>query len=131
MRQTLRGEYVFDFTRSNAKRECAKRAVRAGMTVATDDRHARLSQTQLRPNHVHDALFGRVDVEQLNAKLFAVAAECFHLIGRYRIGDWQTAIRRGDIMINRSESEIRTTNSSARLSQALKRLGRRHLVDEV
>ena len=38
--QALRGEHVFDFARADAKRKRAKRAVRARVAVAANDRHA-------------------------------------------------------------------------------------------
>ena len=122
---------VFDFARADAKRQRAKRAVRARVTVAANDRHARLRQTKLWSNHVHDALFRRVNVEQLNAKLFAVASQRFDLIGRDCIGDRQTAIRRRHVVIDRAKRQIRTAHTTACLSQTVKSLGRRDLVDEV
>ena len=47
---------MLDFACTDAECQCAKRAVRAGMTVAADDGHAGLSETKLRSNHMNDAL---------------------------------------------------------------------------
>src|SRR6185369_1670376 len=57
LRQTLSCQHVFDLARADAERERAKRAVRARVTITTNDRHARLRQTKLWSNDVHDALF--------------------------------------------------------------------------
>ena len=53
----------------------AERAVRRGVAVAADDRHTRLRQAQLRPDHVHDALFGVAHRVELDAELGTVAAQ--------------------------------------------------------
>ena len=131
LRQALRCEHVFDFARADAKRERAKRAVRARVAVAAHDCHAGLGEPEFRADDVHDALFGRVNVKQLDAKLFAVAAQCFDLIGRDRVGDRQTAIGRRHVVVHRPEGQGGTANSSARLPQTIKRLGRRDLMNEV
>jgi hypothetical protein len=58
LRQTLGGQYVFNFTGADTEREGAEGSVRARMTVAADNRQARLGQTQFRTNHVHNSLLG-------------------------------------------------------------------------
>ena len=131
LRQALRGQHVLDFARADAKCERSKSAVSARVTIATNDRHARLRQTKLRPNDVNDSLFGGVDVEELNAKLFAVSTECLDLIRGNGIGNWQTAIRGGDVVIDSAESEIRASHFAICLTQSIKRLRRRHLVNEM
>jgi hypothetical protein len=80
---------------------------------------------------VNDPLFGRVDIEELNAKLFAVSSQCFDLLRRGRVSDWQVAIGSGDVVIDSAESKIRASYFAACLAQTVKRLRRRHLVNEV
>jgi len=48
-----------------------------------------------------------------------------------RIGDWESAIGGWDIVIDSAESEIRASHFSVRLTQSVKRLRRRHLVNEM
>ena len=72
LRQALRRQNMLDFRSANPKRQRAKSAVRAGMAVAADNRHAGLRQSQFRTDHVHDALFGRIDIKQPNAEFLAV-----------------------------------------------------------
>ncbi len=96
---------MFDFTRADAKRECAESAMRARVTVAANDRHSGLSQTKFWSNDMNDALFGRVDVEQLNAKLFAVFRRVFRLVfAAVDVGDRQTAIGSWNVVIDGAES---------------------------
>src|SRR6478672_1980563 len=80
---------------------------------------------------MNDALFGRVNVKQLNPELFAVASQRFDLIRRHRISDRQTAIRRRHVVIDGAERQIRTAHTTARLSQTVECLGRRDLVNEM
>jgi hypothetical protein len=86
------------------------------MTVATNDCHARLSKTKLWSNDVNDALLGRVNVEELNAKLPAVAPQRFDLLRRRCISDRETAIRRGNVVIDSAESKIRASYFAACLA---------------
>ena len=80
---------------------------------------------------MNDALFGRVNVEKLNTKLFAVSPERFDLISGDGVSNWQTAIRRWDVVIDSTESEIRASDFATCLAQSIKRLWRRHFVNEV
>ena len=56
-----------DLGRADAEGERAEGAVRAGVAVAADDRHARLRAAELRPDHVHDAAPRVAEAEQLDA----------------------------------------------------------------
>ena len=52
----LRRQHVLDLARADPERERPERAVRRGVRVAADDRHARLGHAQLGADHVHDPL---------------------------------------------------------------------------
>ncbi|OIQ69628.1 hypothetical protein GALL_487700 [mine drainage metagenome] len=56
--QGLSRQHMLDFTGTDSKCESTESTVGAGVRVTADDRHARLSQAQLRPHNVHDALVG-------------------------------------------------------------------------
>ena len=56
--QALSRQNMLDLGSTHAKGQRAESTVGAGMTVAAHDRHAGLSQAQLRPNNVDDALLG-------------------------------------------------------------------------
>ena len=71
--QGLGGEHVLDLGGADAKGERAHRAVRRGVAVAADDRHAGLAQSLLRPDDVDDALVDAVDREIGDAELLHIA----------------------------------------------------------
>ena len=56
LQQRLRGQHVLDFAGADAEGQRAERAVRGGVAVAADDRHARLRVAQLGADDVDDAL---------------------------------------------------------------------------
>ena len=58
-RQGLRGQDVLDLAGADAERQRAEGAMRRGVRVAADDRHARLGQAELRADDVDDALVAR------------------------------------------------------------------------
>jgi len=95
LRQTLSGQHVFDLAGANAERQRSKCSVRTCMTVATDNRHSRLGQSQLRPDDVYDSLFRGIDIKQTNVELFAVPAEGINLFGSYGICDRHAAVGGG------------------------------------
>src|SRR5688572_24128716 len=107
---------MLDFARADAKRKRTERAVGARVTIATDNRHARLRQTKLGTNHVNDTLLRRVNIKELNAKLLAVSAQCFDLLRSRSVRDRQTAIGGRNVVIDGAESKIRASYFSARLS---------------
>ena len=63
-RQRLGREDVLDLAGADAERQGAEGAVRGGVRVAADHRHAGLGQPQLRADDVHDAL---LDVAEAGA----------------------------------------------------------------
>ena len=67
--QALRRQHVLDFAGADSECERAECAVRRGVAVAAYDRHARLREPELRPDHVDDSLLARAEIEQLDAEL--------------------------------------------------------------
>ena len=59
LQQALRGQHVLHFAGADAERQRAERAVRGGVAVAADHRHAGLREALLRSDDVHDALLAR------------------------------------------------------------------------
>ncbi len=91
LRQRLRGQHMLHFAGADAEGQRPEGPVRRGVRVAADNRHARLGQAQLRPDHVHDALIRRVHVVKLDAELRAIRAQRGNLLGRNLIDDVQAA----------------------------------------
>src|SRR5262249_60586919 len=72
-REALRREHVADLRRSDPEGDRAERAVRRRVAVAARDRHARLRQAELGPDHVDDPLVVVVGRPQADARVAAVA----------------------------------------------------------
>ena len=130
-RQRLRGEHMLNLRRPDAHRDRTERAVGGCVTVAADDRHAGLRQTELRPDDVHDALLDVAHRVQPDAELFAVASQRFDLSARYRIGDRLVDVDRRHVVILGGDRQIRSPDAAARKPQPVERLRAGHLVHEV
>jgi hypothetical protein len=81
LQQALRGQHMADFGGTDAECEGAKRPMRAGMAVTTDNGLARLRGTQLRTDHVNDATLVAGKGHKLHAELGAVELELSDLPG--------------------------------------------------
>ena len=69
LQQTLRREHMPDFSRADAEGEGAEGAVRARMAVAANNGLARLRDSELGPDDVHDAALLVAQAEQLDSEL--------------------------------------------------------------
>ena len=131
--EALRGEHVLDLARADAERERAERAVRGGVRVAADDRHARLRDAQLRADHVHDALAVGAERVDRDAELRAVALERLDLHARELVldprGDRRAVGRH--VVVGGRERAVGAADLAAGEPQAVERLRARDLVDEV
>ena len=104
----------------------------AGVRVAADDRHARLGQAQLRPDHVHDALAlvarcrraGRRSRGQLSV---SVSSCCT----RDGVDDRGAKLGRRHVVVGGGDRRVRPAHRAACGPQAVERLRRGHLVHEV
>ena len=126
LHQALRGEDVLDLARADAERQRAERAVRRGVAVAADDRHARLRDAELRADHVHDALAVGAERVDRDPELRAVALERLDLDARELVAD-----PRGDrravgrhVVVGGRERAVRAAHRPAGEPQAVERLRR-------
>ena len=131
LRQALRGQHVLDFGCANAERQRSERAVRAGVAVAADDRHAGLGKSEFRADYVDDALVGRVHVEQRNAEFLAIFLQGLDLEGGNRVGNWRAAGLGRDVVIDRGDGPVGLAYAASGRTEAVKRLRRSHLVDQM
>ena len=130
-RQRLRGEHVLDLRGADAHRERAERAVGRGVTVAADDRHARLGEAQLRADDVHDALLDVAHRMQPDAEFGAVAPQRLDLGARDRVGDRLVDVERRDVVVLGGDRQIGPANRAAGQPQSVESLRTGDLVDEV
>ncbi len=101
------------------------------MAVAAYDCHPGLRETQLGSDYVHDALFGRAEVEQAHPELAAVAAHHFDLRRRIGIGDRLGAVGGRNVVILGAEGAVERAHPASAVAQGLEGLRRRHLVHQV
>ncbi len=134
LQQALRREHVADLARADAEGQRTEGAVRAGVAVAADDRRARVRESQLRADHVHDALTLVAHRVQRHAELPAVALERRDLLGggaaRRRTPPVGAAPRR-DRVVHRRHGALGAPHREAARAQLREGLRRGHLVDQV
>ena len=129
----LRREHVLDLARADAERERAEGAVRGGVRVAADDRHARLRDAELGADHVHDPLALGAERVDGDAELRAVALERLDLHARELVLDARRdrrAVGRR-VVVGRRERAVGAAHRAPGQAQAVERLRARDLVDEV
>ena len=131
LRHGLGGQHVLDLAGADAEGQRAERAMRAGVTVAAHDGHARLGQAQLGPDDVHDALQRAEAILEADAELLAVALERVELLLGDGVGHRLVERPRGRVVVHRGDGQVWPAHRAAGQAQAVERLGRRHLVDEV
>ena len=141
LRQRLGGQHVLHLAGADAEGERAERAVGGGVRVAADDRHARLGETELRADHVHDALVVVAERVQPHPELGAVAAQRLDLRTRRGVGDGEQVATaeaerrvgvpgRGVVVLGR-EGQVGTAHPAPGEPQPVEGLRAGHLVQQV
>ena len=123
LEDALAGEDHFDLRSPHAERHGAQSSVGRSVAVAADDRHARLGESQLGADDVHDALPGVSHAEVLDAVAGAVLGQ------RLRLPDRKVLVDGRDVMVGRGRDLRRTRDAEAAAFDPRESHGRRHLVD--
>ena len=116
---------------ANSKSQRAKRSVRRSVTVAAHNRLPWLRNPQFRPDDVHNALVLAIHVEQMHARLRAIAFQRFELPARVRIQHRQQPILRRNRVIHHRKSQLRAPHFAPRGLQPSKRLRRSALMNQM
>jgi hypothetical protein len=131
--EALRGEHVLDLARADPEGQRAERAVRGGVAVATDDRHARLRDAQLGADDVDDALaLGAQRVER-DGELLAVSLERLDLDAAELVLDERDrgrAVGR-HVVVGGGQRAVGAAHRAAGEPQPVEGLRARDLVNEV
>jgi hypothetical protein len=122
---------VLDLAGADAKCEGPERSVGGGVRIATYDRHARLSEAELGADDVHDSLLGRVEVEQLDPELPRITHQRIDLPRGQCVGNRQPAVASRDIVVDRTNCQLRSAYPATTQPQTLEGLRRRDLVHQV
>src|SRR5207245_4488381 len=108
---------MLHFAGADAECQRSERAVSGGVAVAADYGEARLRQTQLRTDDVHDALLIAVDAVARDTEIAAVFFKLLDLLFGDGVHDWQRAVRSGDAMVGSSQRQIGPAHFEAALAQ--------------
>ena len=122
---------MLDLARADAERQRTERAVGRRVAVAADDGHAGQRETPFRPDDVHDPLAWVAAAVQADAELLAVAGQRVHLRSRDRIRERLVERRGRHVVVHRGDGEVGPADLATVEPQAVERLRRGHLVDEV
>ena len=122
---------MLDFARANAECERAHRAVRRSVAIAADDGVARLRDSKLGSDHMHDALIAALHVEKIDAVLLAVTRERFELRDGVGIKHRKRAIFRRDRVVHHREGQLGLAHFAAGGFQPGKCLRRSAFVDQM
>ena len=131
LEQGLGREDHLDLARPDPEREGPERAVRAGVRVAADDRHAGLREPELRPDDMDDPLARRADAVERDPELRAVGLELRDLRRGHRIEDGQRARGRRDGVVRGGHGLARMPDPEAAGTEPAEGLRTGHLVHEV
>ena len=105
------------FGGADAKGIGAERAVGRGVAVAADDQQARQRQSLLGTDHMHDALPGIVQSEQLDAVLRGVLLDLPHHARKLGIGDVTPRAAGRHVMVRHAEGQAGLGDLDAPLGQ--------------
>ena len=131
LHETLRGKHVLHLTRADAQGESAKRAVRGSVRVAADDGHSGLGRTKFRPYDVHDALVGRIEIEERQTERTRVAGQGADLLRGNRVGNGEVPVAGRHVVVDGGKRALGTPHPTTGEPQPLERLGRGDFVHQV
>ena len=123
LEQRLGREHHLDLAGADPERQGPERAVRAGVRVAADDRHAGLGEPELRPDDVDDALARRADAVERDPELGAVVLELADLGGGHLVEDRQVARGGRDRVVGGRDGLARPPDRRPRLRSPVKACG--------
>ena len=113
---------------ADTERESAERTVGGGVGVAADDGHAGHGQTQLRADHVHDALFLVAEGVDAHAKFLGVAAQGLDLGAAGQVGNGAEDVVGGGVVVLGGDGQVEATQGAVLDAQTFECLGRGHFV---
>ena len=122
---------MLDLGGADAVGERAERAMRRGVAVAANQRHARQREALLRADDVADALPHIELVVVFEAEQLGVLGEIGDLRGALGIGIGQVAVRGRHVVVDHQQRLLRRPHLAAGQPQPLERLRRGHFVNDV
>ncbi len=130
-REALRREHVPNLRRADAECDCTEGAVGRRVAVAARDRHARLRETELGSDHVHDPLVVRVGGPQRDAEVAAIAFERRGHVLRHHVDEGTLLRQRRHDVIDCGKSTTGKRDAPPMPAQIIERLRSRHLMNQM
>ena len=121
----LGGQDVLHLARADTEGERAEGPVSGGVGVSADDDHPRPGDPQLGADHVDDALLRRIEVEELHPEFPGVPYQRRHLPGGDLVGNGETAVAGGDVVVDRGDGQLRPPHPAAGRASTRRRPGAR------
>ena len=131
LHQRLRGEHVLDLGGADAVGQRAERAMRRGVAVAANQRHARQGEALLGADDVADALADIELVVVFEIEQLGVLRQIRDLVGAFLVGIGLGPVGGRHVVIDHEQRLVRRMDLAAGEPQPLERLRRRHLMDDV
>ena len=113
---------------ADTERESAERTVGGGVGITADDGHTGHGQTQLRADHVHDALFLVTEGVDAHAEFLGVAAQGLDLGAAGQVGDGAEDVVGGGVVILGGDGQVEAAQGAVLDAQAFECLGGGHFV---
>jgi hypothetical protein len=130
--QALRCQHVLDLGRADAESEAAEGAMRAGVRIAADHRHAGKRRPVLRPDDVNNPLAQVAERKVgLGSVLAHVPVERVDLHARGRIGDALVPVLRRSVVVRCGDDRAHAPGLAAGELEPFVGLRAGHLVHEV
>ena len=137
IQQRLGRQHMLDLAGADAEGERAERAMRGGVAVAADQGRAGQGEALLGADDMDDPLRPRRVGEVGDAEIGDIGLQRLELGRAFGVGDRDPpavarhARRRRQIMVGHGQSEVGPAHAPALDPQAVERLRRRHLMDQV
>ena len=122
---------MLNITGADTKGQSTKRAVCAGMAVATNDGCTRDREPLFGANNVYDALAWIHHVEQRHAKFLGIRAQCVDLDAAFFIVDTVSTAAGWHVVVWGRQGQVWATHFATGHPQAFESLGAGHFVDQV
>ena len=122
---------MLHFGSPDAEGKGSKSPVGGSVGIPADDGRSREGQSLLRAHHMDNSLARISQIEQRDPKILAVLPQGFDLLGGNRVLDRLKLVSGRDVVIRNGKSRLRNTNLSSCHPEALKRLRRGDLMNQM
>ena len=128
LKNTLRSQYHFHFTCSDAESDCSHRTMSRSVRVTADNRHSRQSQTTFGTYHMDNSILRMHHTVVCQTKILRILSQCVDLRFRNRILNLLILIVCRCVMVGHTKYLFRTQHSDSTFTQSGKSLRTSHFM---